>query len=80
MHIPEIKKSVNVEVTVTLDNKNIEDVLEEICEICHDGLMDVSILRQECEENPALNRVKNWREECENLEGILCRILDCLGD
>lgn len=78
MHIPEIKTNVNVE--VTLDNTNIEDVLKEICEICHDGLMDVSILRQECEENPALNRAKNWREECENLEGILCRILDRLGD
>ena len=80
MHIPEIKTSVNVEVTVTLDNKNIEDVLEEICEICHDGLMDVSIFRQECEENPALNTAKNWREECENLEGKLCSILDLLKD
>jgi hypothetical protein len=80
MHTPKIKKSVNVEVTVTLDNKNIEDVLKEICEICHDGLIDVSILRQECEENPSLNTAKKWKEECENLEGILCEILDCLGD
>jgi hypothetical protein len=80
MYIPEIKKNINVEVTVTLDNKNIEDVLEEICDICHDGLMDVSVLRQECEENPALNTAKNWREECENLEGKLCSILDLLKD
>lgn len=78
MYIPEIKTSVNVE--VTLDNIDIENVLKAICEKCHDGLMDASILRQECYENPALNTAKNWREECENLEGILCKILDYLGD
>lgn len=78
MYIPKIKTKVDVE--VTLDCIPIETVLKAICEKCHDGLMNVSILRQECDENPALNTAKNWREECENLEGILCRILDYLGD
>lgn len=60
--------------------KDINDILEQICEIAHDGLMDASMIRQECEENPALNTAKNWREECENLEGKLCSILDLLKD
>lgn len=76
---PKITQKLEVDI-VTDDGKDINDILKEICEIAHDGLMDASLIRQECDENPALNTAKNWREECENLEGILCRILTCLGD
>lgn len=78
MYTPNVKTKVDVE--VTLDCIPIETVLKEICEKCHDGLEDVSIFRQECDENPSLNTAKNWKNECENLEGILCKILTYLGD
>ena len=76
---PKITQKLEVDI-VTDDGKDINDILKEICDIAHDGIMDASVIRQECDENPALNTAKNWREECENLEGILCRILDRLGD
>lgn len=78
MHSPNIKTNVDVE--VTLNNIDIESVLRNVCDKCHEGLMDVSIHRMECGDNPSLNTAKKWREECEYLEGILCRILDYLGD
>ena len=76
---PKITQKLEVDI-VTDDGKDINDILEQICEIAHDGLIDVSIIRQECDENIALNTAKNWREECENLEGKLCSILDLLKD
>ena len=76
---PKITQKLEVDI-VTDDGKDINDILKEICEIAHDGLMDASLIRQECDENPSLNTAKNWREECENLEGKLCSILDLLKD
>ena len=76
---PKITQKLEVDI-VTDDGKDINDILKEISEIAHDGLTDVSMIRQECEDNPSLNNAKNWREECENLEGKLCSILDLLKD
>lgn len=78
MHTTKVKTNVDVE--VTLDGLPVDDVLKYICEICHQGLMDVSMTRYDCEENPYLNTAKTWKEECENIEGMLCRILNLLGD
>ena len=76
---PKITQKLEVDI-VTDDGKDINDILKEICEIAHDGITYASMMRQECDENPALNTAKNWREECENLEGKLCSILDLLKD
>ena len=76
---PKITQKLEVDI-VTDDGKDINDILKEICEIAHDGITYASLMRQECDENPALNTAKNWREECENLEGKLCSILDLLKD
>jgi hypothetical protein len=78
MHTTKVKTNVDVE--VTLDGLPVDDVLKYICEVCHMGLMDASMTRQDCEENPNLNTAKTWKEECENIEGLLCRILNLLGD
>ena len=48
--------------------------------MCHGGIMDVSIMRQESDDNPSLNTAKNWKDECESVECILYEILDLLGD
>ena len=76
---PKITQKLEVDI-VTDDGKDINDILKQICEIAHDGITYASMMRQECDENPALNTAKNWREECENLEGILCIILNYLGE
>ena len=66
---------------VVFDNgEDANSVLRDICDRCHYGLESASIQRQDAENNPYLNTAKNWAETCEELEGILCHILDLLGD
>ena len=78
MHTTDIHMDYNV--SCTLNGQNVDCILKDICDACHKGLERASMLMQESDENPSLNTAKNWKEECENLERILCRILDLLGD
>lgn len=78
MHSVELKTQIHTE--AMLDGKPADSVLREVCDACHEGIESASVLHQDSENNPTLNTAKNWRNECETLEGILCRILDLLGD
>ena len=63
---------------VTSDNVNINDIIQEICDACHDGLEYSSIKKQEIDEYEEYNT--NYNDIIEVLEGKLCRILDLLKD
>lgn len=78
MYTTRIKTKIDVE--ATLDNIPVDTVIKQICEDCHKGLESASLMHQHAEENPTLNTAKNWREECDALEGVLCKILTYLGD
>lgn len=41
---PKITQKLEVDI-ITDDGKDINDILKEICEIAHDGLMDASMIR-----------------------------------
>lgn len=70
-------KPVEVDI-ITSDGKGINDVIQEICDICHDGLEYSSIECSEIDEHEEYNT--KYEEIIEVLEGKLCRILDLLGD
>lgn len=75
-----VKTDYKVEFTNTINGLDVNDVLEKISMMCHEGIMDVSVMRQESDDNPSLNTAKNWKDECESVECILHEILDLLGD
>lgn len=76
------KVKAEVHTTVTLNDSPIDSVLQQVCEACHEGIEESSYSRQTIEEfgEERLNTIKFWRDNAEYLEGILCRILDILGD
>lgn len=76
------KVKTEVHATVTLNDSPIDSVLQQVCEACHEGIEEISSSRQTIEEfgEERLNTIKFWRDNAEYLEGILCRILDILGD
>jgi hypothetical protein len=80
MNCVDVKHNIKVDIDVTLNNQPVDDVLRKVCELCHEGIMDVSVMRQESDDNPSLNTAKNWKDECESVECILHEILDLLGD
>lgn len=76
------KVKTEVHTTVTLNNSPIDSVLQQVCEACHEGIEESSFIRQTIDDfgEESLNTIKFWRDNVEYLEGILCRILDILGD
>ena len=80
MNCVDVKHNIKVDIDVTLNNQPVDDVLRKVCEWCHEGLEDTSIIRQDADNNPYLDNTKTWKVQCEYLEGILSRILDELGD
>ena len=61
--------------------KDINDILEQICEIAHDGLMEASMIRQDIEDcGFVTERCKAYYNALEICEGKLCSILDLLKD
>ena len=77
---PKITQKLEVDI-VTDDGKDINDILEQICEIAHDGLMDASMIRQDVEDCGFVNeRCKAYQNALEICEGKLCSILDLLKD
>ena len=80
-----IKTKVDIEYTAycTLNGLNVDCILEDICDACHEGIEEISYIRQTIDEGgdeDIPNTVETWRDNAEYLEGILCRILDMLGD
>lgn len=77
---PKITQKLEVDI-VTDDGKDINDILKEICEIAHDGLMDASMIRQDVAGCGFVNeRCKAYQNALEICEGKLCSILDLLKD
>ena len=80
-----VKTKVDIEYTAycTLNGQNVDCVLEDICVDCHEGVEEISYIRQMIDEGgdeEIPNTVETWRDCAEYLESILCRILDKLGD
>ena len=63
---------------VTSDDVNINEIIREICDACHQGLEYSSIKREKIDEYEEYNTTYN--DIIEVLEGKLCRILDLLKD
>lgn len=77
---PKITQKLEVDI-VTDDGKDINDILKEICEIAHDGLMDASMIRQEVEGcGFVTEKCEAYQNALEICEGKLCSILDLLKD
>ena len=80
-----IKTDVHIDYNVvcTLNGQSVDCILEDICDACHEGIEETSYIRQMIDEGgdeDIPNTVETWRDNAENLEGILCRILELLGD
>lgn len=75
-----LKTEYKIDVINTINGIDPHDFLKEIAEVCHLGIESISMTRQDCDENPCLNTAKTWKEQCEEIEGFLCRILNHLGD
>ena len=80
-----LKTKVEIEHNVfcTLNGQNVDSILEHICTACHEGIEEISYIRQTIDEGSdedIPNTVETWRDNAEYLEGILCRILTILGD
>lgn len=78
MHSAEVKTRVYTDIKI--GNRDANAVLREICDACHEGIISASLQHQYSEDKPLTNTAKSWKITCEHLEGILCRILDILGD
>ena len=77
LQIKALVKPVDVDI-VTSNGKDINDIIDEICDECHHGLESASILRQEIDQYENYNH--NYEKIIEILEGKLCHILDLLED
>ena len=77
---PKITQKLEVDI-VTEDGKDINDILEQICEIAHDGLMDASMIRLDVEGcGFVTEKCEAYLNALEICEGKLCSILDLLKD
>lgn len=78
---PKITQKLDVDI-VTDDGKDINDILKEICEIAHDGLIETSMIRQDVEGVVDLctEKCKAYQNALEICEGKFCSILDLLKD
>ena len=86
----EIKPKIKMEVEascVTLDGRDVKDIVEDICSISHDALEYSSVARQDLEEliikSPGMSakQVQNrYLDIIEYLEGHFCEILEKLDD
>lgn len=77
------KVKTEVHTVVTLNNNPIDSILQQVCEACHEGIEEISYIRQTIDEGgdeDIPNSIETWRDNAEYLEGILCRILNILGD
>ena len=83
MHTVKTDIEIDYNAVCTLNGQNVDCVLEDICLACHEGIEEISYIRQTIDESgdeDIPNTVETWRDNAEYLEGILCRILELLGD
>ena len=80
IHLYVQQKTVPEFEVVTSDDKNINDVLEEISRIAHERLMMASMDRQELEDAKPEDIINTLEFIIEYMEGGFCRILDELKD
>jgi hypothetical protein len=86
LHLYVQQKTVPEFEVVTSDDRNINDIIQELCDISHDALETVSIWRQEAEEEVIRNEhdIKSLQQRylgiIEYLEGHFCEILNKLDD
>lgn len=83
MHTVKTKVDIEYRAYCTLNGQNVDCILEDICDACHEGIEEISYIRQMIDEGgdeDIPNTVDTWRNNAEYLEGILCRILSYLGD
>lgn len=86
LHLYVQQKTVPEFEVVTSDDRNINDIIQELCDISHDALETTSIWRQEAEEEVIRNEhdVKSLQQRylgiIEYLEGHFCEILEKLDD
>lgn len=78
---PKIKQSIEVDI-VTSNGSDINSIIQEICDECHEGLETSSLCRQNfdidnCSKEDIIN---DFCELIERLEGKFCNILDLLED
>jgi hypothetical protein len=86
LHLYVQQKTVPEFEVVTSDDRNINDIIQELCDISHDALETVSVWRQEAEEEVIRNEhdIKSLQQRylgiIEYLEGHFCEILEKLDD
>lgn len=86
LHLYVQQKTVPEFEVVTSDDRNINDIIQELCDISHDALETVSVWRQEAEGEVIRNEhdIKSLQQRylgiIEYLEGHFCEILDKLDD
>lgn len=86
LHLYVQQKTVPEFEVITSDDRNINDIIQELCDISHDALETVSIWRQEAEEEVIRNEhdIKSLQQRylgiIEYLEGHFCEILEKLDD
>ena len=86
LHLYVQQKTVPEFEVVTSDDRNINDIIQELCDISHDALETASIWRQNIEEEVIRNEhdVKSLQHRylglIEYLEGHFCEILEKLDD
>lgn len=86
LHLYVQQKTVPEFEVVTSDDRNINDIIQELCDISHDALETASVWRQEAEEEVIRNEhdIKSLQQRylgiIEYLEGHFCEILEKLDD
>lgn len=86
IHLYVQQKTVPEFEVVTSDDRNINDIIHELCDISHDALETASVWRQEAEEEVIRNEhdIKSLQQRylgiIEYLEGHFCEILEKLDD
>lgn len=78
---PVIKQHIDVDIVMS-NGKDINEVIEEICNECHAGLETSSFRRQtfEHDDYDKKDLINDYNELLEILEGKFCYILDLLED
>lgn len=72
MHTVDLKTEVKT--IATLNGKDVDNVLQEVCHAAHEAFFYTSRCRANHEDD------KDILDELELIEGELCSILDLLGD
>lgn len=81
----QVKVKIETSVETLLGDKSVNEILKDICDLCHSGLMYSTSKYEECEkifyEDKKYEEVyPKMKDRVSVLEGSLCQILDLLED